>query len=85
MGKKYIKSHYQWNEADHEAAIKEVQKGKSIRQAAKDHHMDEGMISYTIDKVKNDIPLKKQTGKQTLLSKGLESNLEPGRLYIYPL
>ena len=47
--------------------------------------MDEGMISYTIDKVKNDIPLKKQTGKQTLLSKGLESNLEPGRLYIYPL
>ena len=71
MGKKYIKSHYQWNEADRKAAIKEVQKWKSIRQAAKDHHMDEGMISCAINKVKNDIPLKKQTGKQTLLSKGL--------------
>lgn len=44
MGKKCIKSHYRWNEADREAAIKEVLKGKPIRQEAKDHHTDEGTM-----------------------------------------
>ena len=41
MSEKCIKSN-SWNEADCEAAIKEVQKGKLIRQTAKDHHMDDG-------------------------------------------
>ena len=41
MGEKCIKSN-SWNEVDCEAAIKEVQKGKLIRQATKDHYMDDG-------------------------------------------
>ena len=32
-------------EADCEAAIKEVQNGKLIRQATKDHHMDDGQFA----------------------------------------
>ena len=44
MDKKYIKSDYQWNEADCEAAIKDLQKGKLIRQAAEGHHMDDRTI-----------------------------------------
>ena len=46
-----------------------------IRQAAKDYRMDEGTICYAMKKGKNDIPLKNQTGKHTLLSKDLELNL----------
>ena len=63
-------------EADCEAAIKEVQNGKLIRQATKDHHMDDGTICYVMKKVKTHIPLQKQTVKHTLLSKDLELNLD---------
>ena len=37
--------------------------------------MDEETIRYATKKIKTDIPLKKQIGKQLLLSKDLESNL----------